>query len=219
MTAKLLRQILLDIWPGCVGLSVLGLGYVGPYLQLWREQSARCIALSPAHMGCRAWPEGRASLACCAEEEALPFADLSFDRILLVHGLEQADNARRTLREAWRLLKDDGRMVIIVPNRRGMWAYAESTPFGHGQPYSQGQLVRLLEGLFFTVERQQPALFALPLQWRANLRAFDVLERAGQALLPQFAGLTIIEATKDVQAVMPLKRRPARRRVLVDVGR
>ncbi len=219
LTGKLLRRILLDIWPGCAGLSVLGLGYVGPYLQLWREQSARCIALSPAHMGCRAWPEGRASLACCAEEEALPFADLSFDRILLVHGLEQADHARRTLREAWRLLKDDGRIVIIVPNRRGMWAYAESTPFGHGQPYSQGQLARLLEGLFFTVERQQPALFAPPVQWRLNLRMFDRLERAGQALMPQFAGLTVIEVTKDMHAVMPLKRKPARRRVLVDAGR
>jgi SAM-dependent methyltransferase len=217
LTAKLIRGILLDIWPDCAGLSLLGLGYAGPYLRLWREQAQRCIAVSPQHMGAAPWPAGRASLACTAEEDSLPFPDLSFDRILLIHGLEQADNARKTLREAWRLLKDDGRIIVVVPNRRGLWAYAESTPFGHGQPYSQGQLGRVLSGLFFTVEKQQAALFAPPLNWRLNLKAFDMWEAAG-TLAPQLAGLTIAEATKDVHAVIPVKRRPARRRVLVDVN-
>jgi SAM-dependent methyltransferase len=217
LTAKLIRGILLDIWPDCAGLSLLGLGYAGPYLRLWREQAQRCIAVSPQHMGAAPWPAGRASLACTAEEDSLPFPDLSFDRILLIHGLEQADNARKTLREAWRLLKDDGRIILVVPNRRGLWAYAESTPFGHGQPYSQGQLGRVLSGLFFTVEKQQAALFAPPLNWRLNLKAFDMWEAAG-TLAPQLAGLTIAEATKDVHAVIPVKRRPARRRVLVDVN-
>jgi len=217
LTAKLIRQILLELWPHCRGLSLLGIGYAGPYLRLWREQAVRCIALSPQQMGAAPWPAGRASLACTAEEDALPFPDMSFDRILLVHGLEQADNARRALREAWRILKDDGRIIVIVPNRRGIWAYSESTPFGHGQPYSQGQLARLLGSLFFTVEKQHAALFAPPLNWRLNLKAFDVWENCG-TLAPQLAGLTIAEAVKDLHAVMPLKRRPARRRVLVDVS-
>jgi SAM-dependent methyltransferase len=218
LTAKLLRGILLELWPDCAGQSVLGLGYAGPYLRLWREQATRCIAASPHHIGAAPWPAGRASLACTAEEDTLPFPDMSFDRILLVHGLEQAENARRCLREAWRLLKDDGRMIVIVPNRRGLWAYAEGTPFGHGQPYSPGQLARLLKGLFFQVEKQQAALFAPPLHWRLNLRAFEVWERAGSAIAPQLAGLTIAEATKDVHAIMPVKRRPVLRRVLVDVN-
>ena len=162
MTTTLLRQKLLGLWPDCTGMAILGLGYTGPYLQLWREQAQRAIAVSPQQLGTSPWPLGRASLACTAEEDALPFADLSFDRILLVHGLEQADNARRTLREVWRLLKDDGRLIVVAPNRRGMWAYAESTPFGHGQPYSEGQLARLLTGLFFKVEQQQATLFIPP---------------------------------------------------------
>jgi SAM-dependent methyltransferase len=218
LTSRLLRQILLDIWPNCTGLSLLGLGYAGPYLRLWREQSARAISLSPIQLGPAPWPTGRASLACCAEEDALPFPDMSFDRILLIHGLEQAENARRSLREAWRLLKDDGRLIAVVPNRRGLWAYAESTPFGHGQPYSEGQLARLLTSLFFTVEKQQPALFAPPLHWRVNLKTFHLWEKTGNIIAPQLAGLTIAEASKDLHAIMPVKRRPARRRVLVDAG-
>jgi len=216
LTAGLLRQKLLAIWPDCAGLSLLGLGFAGPYLQLWREQSVRSIAAFPHDQGAALWPIGRASLSCLVEEDALPFPDFAFDRILLVHGLEQVDNARRTLREAWRLLKDDGRIVVIVPNRRGLWAYAETTPFGHGQPYSQGQLARLLSGLFFQVEKQDSALFAPPLAWRLNLRAFEIWEKAGHALAPQLAGLTIAEARKDLHAIMPLRRRSSGRRVLVD---
>ena len=217
LTARLLRRQLAALWPDCARQTMLGLGFAGPYLQQWRPAARLCVALSPQQMGAAGWPRGRASLACLAEEEALPFEDLSFDRILFVHGLEQADNARRILREAWRLLKDDGRIIVVVPNRRGLWAYAEGTPFGHGQPYSQGQLARLLGSLFFQVEAKHAALFAPPLHWRLNLKAFEAWERLGQTLAPQFAGLTIAEARKDIHAVMPLARR-AGRRVLVDAG-
>jgi len=217
-TAALVRAQLAALWPDCTGMNVLGLGFTGPYLPLWQGRAARCIAASPGHMGNAPWPAGRPSLACTAEEDALPFPDLLFDRILLVHGLEQADNARRTLREAWRLLKDDGRLIVVVPNRRGLWAYAESTPFGHGQPYSQGQLGRLLQSLFFRVEAQRATLFAPPLFWPPGLRLFNAWERAGRALGPQLAGLTIAEASKDLHGVVPLRRFAAGRRVFVDAG-
>ncbi len=219
MTAARLRAKLLALWPDCSSMAILGLGYTGPYLQLWREQALRSIALSTPHMGTAPWPPGRPNQACTAEEDALPFPDLLFDRILLIHGLEQADNARRTLREVWRVLKDDGRLIVVVPNRRGIWAYAEGTPFGHGQPYSEGQLARVLNGLFFKVENQAATLFAPPLNWQANLRAFNLWERAGTTLAPQFAGLTIAEATKNIHGVIPLHKRAAGRRVLVDAGR
>lgn len=217
LTAELVRKKLTALWPSCKSLSILGLGFTGPYLSLWRDQ-ARCIALSPAAMGAAPWPAGRPGLACVAEEEALPFADLSFDRILIVHGLEQAENTRRALREAWRLLKDDGRLIVVAPNRRGMWAYMESTPFGHGQPYSENQLSRLLTSLFFQVEAQQGLLFAPPLDWRPALRLFNICEQAGRTLAPQFAGLTMAEASKNVLGLMPSQQRARGRRVLVDAG-
>jgi SAM-dependent methyltransferase len=218
LTASHLRLKLHQLWPDGSNLAILGIGYTSPYLRLWREQSTRCIAVSPQHFGPAPWPTGRASQACTAEEDSLPFPDLSFDRILLIHGLEHAENARQTLREAWRLLKDDGRIIVVVPNRQGMWAYSESTPFGHGQPYSKGQLARILRGLFFQVENQTSALFTPPFNWRLNLKAFKLWERLGNTVVPQFAGLTIAEATKDLHAVIPLKRQPARRRVMVDAS-
>lgn len=218
LTAELVRAQLGRLWPDCAGLAVLGLGFTGPYLSLWRHQT-RCLAVSPAAMGPAAWPAGRAGLACVAEEEALPFADLSFDRILIVHGLEQAENTRRALREAWRLLKDDGRLIVVAPNRRGIWAYVESTPFGHGQPYSENQLTRLLTSLFFHVESRHAALFAPPLDWPPALRLARAWERAGRRLTPRLAGLTIAEAVKDLHGLVPAGTPARGRRVLVDAGR
>ena len=113
----------------------------------------------PAQVGVSRWPAGAPNLSCTVEEDTLPFPDLCFDRVLLVHGLEAAENARRMLREVWRVLKDDGRLLVVAPNRVGLWAHAESTPFGHGQPYSPGQVGRLLAASLFRVERRDTALY------------------------------------------------------------
>ncbi len=216
VTARLLRERLLTLWPNLTGQSILGMGYTTPYLRLWREQANRCIALTPAQMGAARWPVGAPALSCSAEEDALPFPDLSFDRILLVHSLEGADNARRMLREIWRVLKDDGRLIVVVPNRAGMWAYWENTPFGHGQPYSPGQIGRLLSGALFRVERRDDALWMPPVALRLVLRGANLCERTGRRLMPALAGVTLTEAIKDQYAAMPLNAAPRRRLVLAE---
>lgn len=218
VTARLLRERLALLWPDLRGQSVLGMGYAAPYLRLWRENAARCVALTPAQVGVARWPAGAANLSCTAEEDALPFPDLCFDRIILVHGLEAAENARRMLREVWRVLKDDGRLLIVAPNRRGMWAHLESTPFGHGQPYSAGQIGQLLAATLFRVERRDGALFLPPSNVRLVLRSAPVLERIGHRAVPGLAGVSITEAVKDVYAAMPLKPAPRRRLILTETA-
>jgi SAM-dependent methyltransferase len=216
VTANLLRQRLNGIWPSLQGQTVLGVGYAAPYLRLWREQAQSCIALTPAQIGAARWPAQAANLACTAEEDALPFPDLCFDRILLVHGLEAAENARGMLREVWRVLKDDGRLLVVAPNRRGAWAHMETTPFGQGQPYSPGQIGRLLAASLFRVERRDTALYLPPTHIRLVLRGARLWERAGRALLPQLAGVTITEAAKDLYGAVPAKPLARRRMVLAD---
>lgn len=218
VTARLLRERLALLWPDLRGQSVLGMGYAAPYLRLWRENAARCVALTPAQVGVARWPAGAANLSCTAEEDALPFPDLCFDRIILVHGLEAAENARRMLREVWRVLKDDGRLLIVAPNRRGMWAHLESTPFGHGQPYSAGQIGQLLAATLFRVERRDGALFLPPSNVRLVLRSARLLERIGHRAVPGLAGVSITEAVKDVYAAMPLKAAPRRRLILAETA-
>src|SRR6185295_1560762 len=90
------------------------------------------------------------------------FADLSFDRVLLIHALEGAEQLRPMLREVWRVLAGGGRLLAVAPNRRGVWARSDRTPFGHGQPYSLGQLSRLLRDTLFTPVQSAAALFPPP---------------------------------------------------------
>lgn len=218
VAARLLRDRVVAMWPELRGQSVLGVGYAAPYLRLWRDHAARCVAVTPAQMGATRWPAGAPSLSCTAEEDALPFPDLMFDRVLLVHGLEGADNARRMLREVWRVLKDDGRLLLVTPNRTGVWAYLESTPFGHGQPYSSNQLGRLLAGSLYRVERRDMALWVPPTSVRLVLRSADLVERTGRRLTPTLAGVILTEAVKDVYAAMPVKPVPRRRLVLAEAA-
>jgi SAM-dependent methyltransferase len=218
VASRLLRERLLALWPDLGGRSLLGIGFVAPYFRLWRAQAERCIAVTPAQMGATRWPLGQPCLACTAEEDALPFQDLSFDRVLLVHGLETAENAGRLLRETWRVLKDDGRLIVVAPNRTGIWAYYERTPFGHGQPYSFGQLGRLLAASLYRVERRDTALWVPPVERRLVLRSAEMFERSGRRLMPGMAGLIVTEAVKDVYAALPLKPSPRRRLVLAEAA-
>jgi SAM-dependent methyltransferase len=218
VTTRLLRERLVGLWPDMRGQSVLGIGYTTPYLRLWSDQARRCIAVTPAQMGAARWPSGAPNLSLTAEEDALPFPDLIFDRVLLVHGLESAENARRMLREVWRVLKDDGRLLAITPNRSGMWAYSESTPFGYGQPYSFGQLGRLMAASLFRVERRDTALWMPPSRARIVLRSAPLLERTGRRWMPGLGGVTITEAVKDVYAAMPVRAVLRRRLVLAEAA-
>ena len=215
---RLVRERLTQLWPDLPGQTVLGLGHAGPYLRAWQNGTTRCLSATPAPGAAPAWPANARGLSCAVEGDALPFADLSIDRILMIHGLENAENARRMLRETWRVLRDDGRLMVVAPNRVGWWAHVESTPFGQGQPYSPGQIERLLTGSLFRVERRDTALYVPPLRHRLVLRSARVFERAGRSLAPQLAGLTITEAVKDVYAAMPLAKTARRRFVLADAA-
>jgi SAM-dependent methyltransferase len=217
-----LRARLRALWPGMPGASMLGLGYALPYLRIWRtEDRDRTLACLPAQIGPARWPRHRPNLACVAEETRLPFPDLHFHRVLMVHVLEHAEHVRPMLREVWRVLKDDGRLLVVVPNRTGWWAYAERTPFGQGRPFSADQLARLLEATLFRVLRRDGALYLPPFAWRPLLRTAGAWERIGRRLGPRPAGVVIIEAAKDMYAAIPAGEvAPARRRAVsaVDSG-
>jgi SAM-dependent methyltransferase len=199
VAADVLRDRMRAFWPDLHGMSVLGIGFATPYLPLWQANAYRCIDAIAA-------PFGPASPghACLVAEDHMPFPDLSFDRILLVHGLEHADDARRLLREAWRVLKDDGRLLVAVPNRHGLWAHFEATPFGHGTPYSARQIAGVLASAMFRPERRDAALFVPPFNARLLLRGWPAWEQIGHAIAPDLAGVLLTEAVKDAYAAMPI---------------
>ncbi|MGE0151086.1 MAG: class I SAM-dependent methyltransferase [Reyranellaceae bacterium] len=206
---RLIRNRLRSMWPSLRGQSLLGLGYATPYLRPFMDEAERVIAVMPAAQGVLRWPQNESSLVALADETALPLPDRSMDRVLLVHALECSEQIRPMLREAWRVLADGGRLLVIAPNRTGLWAQLERSPFAVGHPYSAGQLGRLLRATMFTPMQEARALYVPPVRSRMVLRAAPALERLGQRLLPRFAGVVMLEAGKQLYAGTAL-REPAK---------
>ena len=192
------------------GMSVLGVGYPTPYLGLFRGEAERCLAFMPAVQGVVKWPTSRAGLAALVDELELPLADSAVDRVLLVHALEMALDPVALLREVWRVLAAGGRLLIVVPNRRGVWARLDTTPFGHGRPYSRSQITHLLREAWFTPTGWSEALHVPPVARGWFLRSAMAWERVGSAVAAPFAGVHIVEATKQVYRAIPARRERAR---------
>ena len=119
---------------------VLGLGFATPYLRFSLEKAERVLAFMPARQGSSAWPrEGPSHTVLCDPLE-MPLTDSAVDLIIAVHAFEHTADAEELMREIWRVSAPNARLIVVVPRRRGMWAAADNTPFGDGNPFSRSQL-------------------------------------------------------------------------------
>jgi SAM-dependent methyltransferase len=199
-------------WGELRGLRLLGVGYPTPYLGLFREEAERCIAFMPAGQGVVKWPSNRPTLTALIDDTEFPIPDAAFDRVLIVHGVESSPHAGALLREVWRVLAPGGRLLVVVPNRRGLWARMDTTPFGQGRPYSRPQVTQLLRETWFTPTGWDEVLYIPPIGRKWFLRSAIAWERTGSTLSAPFAGVHIVEATKQVYRAITVRR--ARRRLM-----
>jgi SAM-dependent methyltransferase len=193
-------------WNEVQGLRILGIGYAIPYLGLFREDAERCLAFMPAAQGVVRWPSTRPALTALVDEHDLPLTDAAVDRVLLVHALETSQDPAALLREVWRVLAPSGRLLAVVPNRRGLWARMDTTPFGYGRPYSRTQVTSLLRETWFTPTGWGEVLYVPPIARGWFLRSAVAWERAGATISAPFAGVHIVEATKQVYRAIPARR-------------
>ena len=147
------------------------------------------------------WPAGMPNVSCLVEETLWPVETGSIDRLVLLHGLETSENPSRLLEECSRVLGPGGRAVFVVPNRSGLWARRDGTPFGFGRPYSLGQLEAQTKAAGFIPERHFAALFGPPSEGKFWLRSHAMLERVGQRLSHSGGGgVILLEVSKQVPA-------------------
>ncbi|HEY6579200.1 MAG TPA: methyltransferase domain-containing protein [Rhizomicrobium sp.] len=203
-------------WPDVRGQRVLGYGFALPYLRSFLGEAERVAALVPAQYESGATP---LRFVAQGEEDAWPFADSLFDRILVIHGLEGAEAARPLLRQIWRVLAPEGRLLCVVPNRASLWAQIERSPFAHGRPFSRGQLEKLMRDSMFVPERWDSALYFPPIPSRRLVRSGVAWERIGRLCWPRLAGVHIAEATKSLYALATPQKAHARKRRLAAATR
>jgi hypothetical protein len=118
------------------------------------------------------------------------------------------------MRQAWRVLAESGRLIVVAPNRTSLWAQVERSPFAHGRPFNRAQLETLLHESLFLPERWDTALYFPPIRSRRLVRSGIGWERIGRRLWPRLAGVHIVDSSKSMYAVAINDKVTARKRVL-----
>lgn len=194
-----LRARLGRLWPDVTGMTMVGYGYAVPLMRPFLDQATRSFCLMPARQGVFSWPGEGPNLTALVEEGLWPLPGGLADRLIVAHGLEHSERPGALLDEVWRVLAPGGRVVFILPNRAGLWARSDATPYGSGRPYTLGQLESTLAEYRFTTIRRCAALYMPPSHRRFWLRMARPIESVGQRLdARRLAGVVIVEAEKLV---------------------
>lgn len=191
------RAALRELWPDVRGASLAGFGFAAPFLRPFKAEAQRTLCFMPAQQGAFHWPVDQPNVTVLVEERNWPVQPGFFDRIIVAHGLEVSERPGALLQEVNRCLAPGGRAIFIAPNRSGLWARRDATPFGHGRPYSSGQLERQLQEHGFEPERQAAALYSPPSHRAFWLKMAGLAEATGRRLDAQrLAGVIMVETTK-----------------------
>jgi SAM-dependent methyltransferase len=197
LARRLVARRLDDAWGEASDCDVLGVGYATPWLDAF-VGARRVVAAMPGAQGVEHWPTVGRNRSLLVDERRLPFPAGSFDRILLVHALEEADDPAALLLEAVRALAPTGRIILAAAARGGLWARADNTPFGHGRPFTRRQLEGLVRDVGLEPMAWSQTLYAPP--WGPMLPLAEGFEQVGRRVAPGAAGLILLEASRQSYA-------------------
>lgn len=128
-----------------------------------------------------------------------------YDRMVLLHTVDMADDPASLLAHVVRVLRPDGRVVVIVPQRTSPWVWrAGFSPFGAGEPYTLGQLTQRLSAAGLTVVDSGTALYLPPLGGRWVWRWTGVWQQVMKGI-PGSGGALLVVAHKTVGGAKGLR--------------
>lgn len=193
-----IRRQVRRVWAEAKGQTVVGYGFAVPLLRPFLGEARRVVGLMPAGQGVMPWPAGLENVSVLCEEHAWPLSTGIADKLVVMHGLETSETPARLLEECNRVLGPGGRLLLVVPNRAGLWARSDQTPFGFGRPYSLGQLEAQIRPFGFVPEAHTVTLFQPPSHKRFWLRSGAMWEKVGRRLSNRYAGgVLLLEARKQ----------------------
>ena len=166
--------------------------------------------------------------ALAADPLQLPLASQSVDLIVLPHVLEGHHNPHDVLREAERVLRADGQIVISGFNTASLWRVRQAfTRHRNGAPWDAKfiGLLRLREWLRvlgFELNGGKFGCYAPPFEKKLWLDRFAFMEKAGARWWPVTGGIYVVRAVKRVHGMRLItpawRQERARRRALAPVS-
>ena len=147
--------------------------------------------------------------------DALPFPANSVDLVVLPHALELARDPHDTLREVERVLRPEGRVVIVGFNPASLWGLRQQVgPLRRGAGLggamflpSAGEFIGYrrvrdwLRLLGFEAERGRFGCWRPPLRSEGWLQRWAWMDEAGERAWPVLGAVYVVEAVKRVRGM------------------
>ena len=145
------------------------------------------------------------------QPERLPLAGDSVDLLLLPHTLDFCDHPHAVLREASRVLRSDGQIVVVGFKPGGLWGLKRlwpgaSFPPGTRRLVSTRELSDWLELLDLRVVERQRFFFRAP-RLSSGQPVSEAWERRGDRFWPELAACYLLRAQKRLHTLTPVRQR------------
>ncbi|CAO4846209.1 MAG: hypothetical protein CNLJKLNK_00411 [Holosporales bacterium] len=175
---------------------ILGIGYAHPFLSTQIIENNMVLSFMPDSIGACAWPTAQNNKVALVHDWMLPLANQSVDVVCIIHGLEFVQQTEAFFQELWRVLKKDGKIILIAPNRRGIWSRFEHTPFGFGRPYTMTQAQEILSNYGFITTHKERFLTFPPINYPQLLKGASLFDKISPFFLKNFSGAIGLVAEK-----------------------
>ncbi|GJM12409.1 MAG: SAM-dependent methyltransferase [Pseudohongiella sp.] len=154
-----------------------------------------------------------------ASNEELPLSSDSVDVVVIHHGLDFAANSHQMLREATRVLRPGGHMLIVGFNPYSYWGFwklfkRKKTMPWRGRFISKGRVSDWLKLLDLHIDSVAYGLHFLPLKMSRLLNRAESFENLGNKIQSPLGGAYYIHCIKQAAPLTPIvpKWRPLRAR-------
>ena len=155
-----------------------------------------------------------------ANPSMLPIAPDSVDLVILMHHLSNTAEPHAVLREAFRILIPEGKLIIIDFNPLSLWgvrnfcqSWLEHVPF-KGHYYTARRIDDWMRLLGFDQESLFRVGYLPPIQKPSITRHLSWLEKGTRKWLPALGALNLLIYTKNISPLTPVRHRWVTRQIL-----